>query len=264
VARRLPDNPTAQTLEEIEHLGDRIVEAVSNNPRPILLVIGAILLAAAVWGGWSQMRGGRLQEAASALDQARIEYAEAMGGSFTALEIPEPANPETARRVRSEFAERYAQIAAEHAGTPTAALALLEAGNLRAQLGEPEAALESWRTAAAAAEGPLRALVLERIGQAEEDAGRFAEAAASYERAGGIQDYPLRYQALGAAARSYAEAGQTDQALALYKRIQAESPETRLAPHVAARLRELEAAATLSGSVSGSVSGSGPQPAQTP
>jgi tetratricopeptide (TPR) repeat protein len=245
VARRLPDNPTAQTLEEIEHLGDRIVEAVSNNPRPLLLTIGGILLAAAIWGGWSQLEGGRLADAASALGQARMDYAEAMGGNFTALEIPEPANPETARRVRTQYAERYAAIAEDHAGTPTAALALLEAGNLRAELGEPEVALETWRSAAATASGPVRALIYERIGHAEEDAGRFTAAAASYARAADIQDYPLRYRALGEAARCHAEAGQPEQAIALYKRIQAESPETRLAPHLAARLRELEASASL-------------------
>lgn len=245
MARRLPDNPTAQTLEEIEHLGDRIVESVSNNPLPVLLAIGVILLVAALWGGWSQMQGSRIEEAAGALDQARMDYAEAMGGDFTALEIPEPANPETASRVRTEYAERYVAIAEDHAGTPTAPLALLEAGNLRAQLGEPEAALELWRSAAAAASGPLRALVYERIGHAEEDAGRLDAAAASYAQAGEIQDYPLRYRALGEAARCHAEAGEPDQAIALYKRIQAESPETHLAPHLASRLRELEAAASL-------------------
>lgn len=253
MARRLPDNPTAQTLEEIEHLGDRIVEAVSNNPRPLLLTIGAILLVAAIWGGSSQLSGSRLARAASDLDQARMDYAKAMGGDFTALEIPEPANPETARQVRTRFAERYGAIAEDHAGTPTAALALLEAGSLRAELGELETALETWRSAAAAAAGSLRALVYQRIGQAEEDAGRFAAAAISYAAAGEIQDYPLRYPALGHAARCHAEAGQPEQAITLYRRIQAESPETRLAPHVAARLREMEAAATY-----------GAAPAETP
>lgn len=244
MARRHSDKSTAHTLEEIEQFGDRMVEFVSNNPRPVLLVLGLILLVAAVWGGWTQLRTSRYDKAAAALDQAQMDYAEAMGGHFTDLDIPEPANPETARKVRTQFAERYVKIAQEHPGTPTAPLALLDAGSLRAKLGEPEKALETWREAAAVAHGPLKALIYERIAATQESAGHFAEAAASYARAGEVHEYPLRYEALGEAARCYAEAGQPDQAIALFKRIQTESPETRLAPPLAARLRELEAAAT--------------------
>jgi tetratricopeptide (TPR) repeat protein len=108
-------------------------------------------------------------------------------------------------------------------------------------MGEPDAAIEVWRSAGAEAQGPLKALLLQRIAHVEEGAGRFAEAAEAYLQVGEIPDYPLRYEALGDAARCFAEAGDAERAIALHKRIGAESPETKLAPHLAARLRELEA-----------------------
>ena len=241
MARRLPDTPTAHTLEEIEHFGDRVVEAVSNNPRPVILVLLAIVLAAGTYGGLSQYRSSRTAQAVEALEAARTGYVEAMGGGPSSPQVPEPANPEIARSVRSEYAGRYEQVASDHAGTASASLALLEAGELRRQLGEIEAAQETWRRAAAGADGSLRGMISERIAQLDEEAGRFAAAAAAYAQAAEIPGYPRRYQAMAEAARCWAEAGDAAQAVALHKRIQAESPETRLAPHVAARLRELEA-----------------------
>jgi hypothetical protein len=241
VARRLPDAPTAHTLEEIQHFGDRVVEAVSNTPRPVILVLTAIVLAAATYGGLNQYRGSRTSEAVAALEEVRTSYLEAMGGGPGSVQVPEPANPETARSVRNEYAGRYEQVASDHAGTASASLALLEAGQLRRELGDIEAAQETWRRAAAAADGWLRAMAYERVAQADEEAGRFGAAAAAYTQAADISGYPRRYQAMAKAARCWADAGDASQAVALYKRIQAESPETRLAPHVSARLRELEA-----------------------
>ena len=54
-------------------------------------------------------------------------------------------------------------------------------------------------------------------------------------------DFPLRDDALADAARCWAEAGKPDQALAIYQRLKTESPDLQLAPHVEARLEELEA-----------------------
>lgn len=241
MAQRRHDNPTAATLEEIEHLGDRVVGWVGRNPRPVLAALAAILLVAGTWGGVAQYRRSRAAQATTALEDTRSAYLAAMGAAPTAGEVPEPANPETARRIRAEFARRFGGVAADHGGTPAAPLALLEAGRLQLELGEREAALAAWRQAAVTAEPALRAFLWVRIAQAEEDAGRWAEAAEGHARAGDTAAYPLRYAALGDAARCWAEAGEREKAVALYKRIRAESPQTRLPEHLAARLRELEA-----------------------
>ncbi len=240
--RSLEDNPTAHTLEEIQNFGDKVVERISANPVPVLAIIGGVLLVAAIVGGTAQYRRSAGDDATAALESARLEYIESMGGTYASPEVPEPANPETARRIRAEYAETFLAVAAEHPGTPAATLARLEAGDLRQEMGDAEAAVELWRSAAAEAAGPLKALLLQRIAHAEEAAGRFSEAGEAYVQVGEIADYPLRYEALGDAARCFAEAGDPERAVALYRRITAESPETRLTPHVAARLRELEAA----------------------
>ena len=240
--RRQPDHTAAHALEEIEHFGDRVVRAVSDNPRPVILVLLAIVLAAATYGGLSQYRSSRASQAVEALEAVRTGYLEAMGGGPGSLQVPEPANPETGRSVRSEYAGRYEQVAMDHAGTPSASLALLEDGQLRRELGEIEAAQETWRRGAASAEGSLRGVIYERIAQVDEEAGRFAAAAGVYAQAAEISGYPRRYEAMAEAARCWAEAGDAAQAVALHKRVLAESPETRLPPYAAARLRELEAA----------------------
>ena len=241
MAQRRHDNPTADALEEIEHLGDRMVAWVGRHPRPVLAVLAAILLVAGTWGGVTQYRKSRAAGATEALEDTRTAYLAAMGVGPTALEVPEPANPETARRIRSEFARRFAVVAADYGGTQAAPLALLEAGRLQLELGDREAALAAWQQAATSADPTLRALVWVHVAQAEEEAGRWVEAAEGYARAGDVTAYPLRYAALADAARCFAEAGEPEKAVALHKRIRAESPQTRLPEHVAARLRELEA-----------------------
>jgi len=85
-------------------------------------------------------------------------------------------------------------------------------------------------------------VIYERIAQVDEEAGRFGPAAGAYLQAAEISEYPRRYEAMAEAARCWAEAGDAAQAVALHKRVLAESQETRLPPHAAARLRELEAA----------------------
>jgi len=243
VARR-SHNPAADTLEEIQGFGDRIVESVSSNPIPLIAVLGTILLGAAGYGGWTAYRAHHQGEATEALEEVRRSYLEAMGAGSGYLEIPEPANPELARSVRQEHAERFEAVAREHAGTPAEALAWLEAGDRHLERGAPEAALEAWDRARGAAEDrpALRGLVLQRIAQLHEEAGRWEEAAAAHERAGEIPGFPPRYQALADAGRCYAEAGQPAKAVAVYERVRAEAPDAEIPEHIASRLRELAAA----------------------
>jgi len=243
VARKT-HNAASEALEDIQGLGDRIVESVSSNPVPLLAVLGAILLGAAGYGGWTQYRDHQHGEATRALEEVRSDYLEAMGVGSGYLEIPEPDDPERAREVRQEHAERFEAVAGEHAGTPAEALAWLEAGALHQEAGSSEAAFEAWDRGLAAAgdRAALRGLIHQRVAEAQEEAGRWAEAAAAYERAGEIPEFPLRYAALAHAGRCYAEAGDAEKAVALYKRIRAEAPNAQLPEHVTTRLRELAAA----------------------
>ena len=233
----------ADTLEEIESAGERLLAWVGANPILVMSVAAAILLSAAGLGGYRALRHAAAVEASAALEKVRIDYTVAMGGAPGDVLVPEPANPETARAVRREFVDRFAALGLEYGGTGAGALASLDAGSLYLDLGAPDQALETWQAAAEAVaeRSALRGVLLNRIAQLYEQDEKFAEAAQIYEDAAAIGDYPLRDLALGHAARTWVAAAQPERALAAYDRLQANSPDTRLPAHVAALLEELSA-----------------------
>jgi predicted negative regulator of RcsB-dependent stress response len=217
---------TADVFDEFESSAERLADWIRRHA--IALSVTLVVVIGAVWGvqAWRQHLEDQESAAAAALAEVRGEYLIAMGGQPGSLEPPELANPEAARKIRSEFAERFRQVAADHTGCVSATLATLQALELEADVAGPEATLAGLETALAAApDSPtLRASVLQRLAQVLEAQGRFAEAAARYESAGAIVAFPLHAFSLAEAARCYADAGEPQKALALYDRIQAESP----------------------------------------
>ena len=242
MAQHRKDEP-ADTLEEIESIGERLAQWVGANPAIVLGVAGAILLAAGSYGGYRAWSHSQANSGSAALAAVRSEFVAAMGGKASDVEVPEPANPETAKAVRTEYADKYLAVAKEWSVSPTGALALVEAGQIFAKLGDADRALETFQQAAAEApkDSPIRGVIESRLGHLLETKGDFEAAAKAHEAAGAIRDFPLRDDALADAARCWAEAGKPDQALAIYQRLKTESPDLQLAPHVEARLEELEA-----------------------
>ena len=239
--QRQPES-AAETLDAIESFGDRIARRVGENPMPILGTAVGILVIAAIFGLTRDFTMAQSSESAAALARVLSEYRTSMGASAGAIEVPEPANPETARRIRTETITALGEVAGEHEGSAAAALALLEAGKLYQQLGDNAAATEQFEQGLAEIEPghPIRGFLEMRLGSVYEAEGRWADAAAAYEKAANVPGNPLRYDALADAARSYSQAGDADQARAAYDLIQAEAPEYRLAPYVEARLAELD------------------------
>jgi len=217
VAQRTKDQP-ADTLEELESLGERMAQWVGANPILVLGIAALVLALAAGVGGYRAYAHSRVDRASAALAALHTDYVTAMGGKATDTEVPEPANPETAKTLRTEFAGRYEQLGEEWSGTPTGSLALLEAGELREKLGDGAKALELWLSAAqsAAADSPVLGVIQSRIGFFEEDRSGFV------------------------CARTWAEAGKPEQALALYRRLKSEAPEFQIAPYIEARMAEIE------------------------
>jgi tetratricopeptide (TPR) repeat protein len=248
------DEP-ADRLEELESLGERLMQWVGANPVIVLTTAGLILLLAAGVGGWRAYEHSRADKASAALAKLQGDFVTAMGGKPTDVEVPEPANPETARTVRTDFADRFLALAEDWRGTATGALALLQAGQLYEQLGNRERALELWSQAAAntPSDSPALGVIQSRIGHLQEDRGDFDAAARAHEAAAAVPGFPLYADALADAARCWAEAGKPTEALAAYQRLKTDSPEHPLAPHVEARLAELEA-----------VHGAGPAPTTAP
>lgn len=240
---RKPES-AAETLDQLESVGDRLAAWVGDNPYIILSVLAGILVIAGIIGAVVSSSRSEQDDASAALAEAQAEYRLAMGATEADLEIPEPANPETARRVRTRYIERFDAVADEYSGTPVAALAAMQVATLREALGEYESAIERLELALPGIDPtlPLSALLLQQLGGLYEARGDWAEAGSAYERAGGVAHYPLRFDALADAARCYAEAGDIDKAIATFDRIEAESPEARVPEHISIRLRELRAA----------------------
>jgi len=236
-----PDSTQAtETLHEIESIFDRLAHWTSENPALMLASTAAVLLGAAALGGFSAWNARHEAKASAEVASIQADYQRAMGAKPGQLEIPEPANAEAAAKTRREYATRLIEAADRLAGTRAAVSARLEAGTLEAELGDRDAALATWRTAADAAprRSALEALVRTRLAAGLESAGDSVGAAEAYLAAGQVEEFPGRVLALGDAARCFADAGQDQRALALFAGL-SDADKTKLPVYVTARLTEL-------------------------
>lgn len=242
MARR-HQSAAAETLEELESAADRLGEWLQENLWIVLATI-AVLLGIAGAGAWIvSSRHSAQEEASAALAKVRGEYLSAMGAGPGALEVPELANPEAAARIRSEYEERFGEVAASHPGTVAGTLAALEAAKLETQGGDLEGARKRLEKALEDAPGDpaLRGMVLQQLAQDLEDAGRWQDAARRHLEAANLPGYPLHGWALADAARTTLQAGDAKGALELYDRLEVEDPELRLPDEQRAEVRELRA-----------------------
>jgi tetratricopeptide (TPR) repeat protein len=224
----------------MEASGDRIAEWASRNAVLILGAIAAVLVVAGGVGLYAQHGQDKRDEAADALALATSRYRQAMGADPVGGPVPEPANAELAEETRSEYVERFMEVARSHAGTVPAALAWLEAGHLQVQLGRLEAAAESFgRVREEAAGTPIAAMGAMRLAGLAEDRGDPKTAAEAYEAAAAIDGYPLRASALSDAARCWVDAGDPQRAIAAFQRLENEFPDEPVSPPVQALIAEL-------------------------
>lgn len=239
MARKQP-NRTAETLREIEETGDRVASWAAEHAALILGSIAAVLILAAAVGLYLQHSSSSQDAAADALALANSQYRQAMGADPAGGSIPEPANPELAERTRAEFAARYSEIARRHPGTPTSALAWLDAGQIQAELGQTEEARKSFEAArSASGKRAIGALASIRLAGLAEDRGESAAAARAFEAAAAVNAYPLRAAALADAARCWVAAGESDRALAAFQRLESEYPDELVAPQIESLIAEL-------------------------
>lgn len=242
MARKKTPNPTVETLRDLEESGDRVAQWASENVAQILAAIAAVLVLAAGGGLYVQSQENARDGAADALALATSQYRVAMGADPVGGPIPEPANPELGETTRTEYVERFASVAQEHSGTVSGAVAWLEAGHLQTELGQLEAAAESFGHARDEAKGSaIESLGSIRLAALAEGRGDSATAAQSYEAAASVEAYPLRSVALADAARCWAAAGETAKALAAFARIESDFPDDTIAPQISALIRELRA-----------------------
>ncbi len=241
-SKRKPDS-AAETLDQLESLGDRLGNWIVENAVWIAGAAALVLVSAGAYGFVNSRQSDVRQEASAALAKTEGSYLRAMGGSADSLQIEEPANPETGRRVQEAYAKRYSEVADEFPGTVEAAIAALESGVLQFSLGRSEEATGTWQAAldATSDHGAIRGLLFQRMAGAQEAQGRWTEAAAAHEAASEIEDYPIRYLAMAEAARCYLEAGDAGKALEVFDRLESEGASQQIAPHIRARLDEVRA-----------------------
>ena len=245
VASKHSNHPeTSEPLAEILSRGEKAMDWIGENAVPVLSVVAVLLLLAGGYGFYQNSRATAEGDAANALAKARDSYLVAMGASPGAIEVPELANPAAGAAIRSEYQERFQEVAEEHAGTAAAALARLEEGKLAADGGDDAKALEIWRAAVLErpAGDPFTGALQLKIAQTLEADSDWVGAAEAFASAGNIDAYPFRHWALAEAARCFLMADQPEAALELQQRLQAEAPDLVLPDHLRSRLRELAVA----------------------
>lgn len=241
-SRRQPESASA-ALDELQGFGDRLAEWAADNAA---LLVGAALAILVLVGAIGLLRSNAEStalERAQTLARIEDDFRAAMGADPSAIDVPEPANPATARAAREEALSEFRALAEDAQGTVPGSIAGLRAGELQAELGDAEAALGTWRAALQGldTDSPLRGFLLAKIAGQLEDAGRPGEAAAAWAEVAALPGYPLRAPALANAARTYAQAGETEAALQAFEQLQTGAPDYRIPPHVQARLAELRA-----------------------
>ena len=244
MAEKTKSHAATDALEELESGFERLTRWVAEHPVPVIAAIAILLASVGAWEFVRSRAERREIEASNAFDDAQSAYLAAMGAEPGAIDVPALANPDAAKRIRAEYAEKYRSIAQAHPGTLPAALAWLEVADLLEADQDADAILESLQKSLAEQPGNprLTGLVHQRIAQLYEDRGQLAEAAAEHEAAGALPDFPLRWFALADAARCYAQAGDRVRALALLERVESEAKEGFSLPApLRSLLRELRA-----------------------
>ena len=243
MAKRPDSKQATETLEEVNSAFDRAAEWVTENPPIVLGVLGTILGIAAIIGVVQTVDTQATNESSEAVSAIEIAYRNAMGARPGDLEVPEPANPETARGVRADYAEQLLTAGAEHDGTQAAVNARILAGVLLEENGDLGAAVAAWQLAAdEAPAGPLQGLAHLRHAQGLEKQDEWLAAAEAYEKAGANEAFPGRYLALAQSARAWARAGDEAKALEVFASLEAaEAPDGAVPAHLRSQLEEMKA-----------------------
>lgn len=243
MAKRKDSRAARETLEEIDSALDRVEAWVSDHPPLVIAIIAGILAVSASFGGYQAYTHHRAARAATAVSSVQQAYLKAMGAPPGSFQVVEPANPETGRTIRKEYAKRFLDAAKAWGGTTAAVRARMQEAQLLEEAGDGAGAVKAWQGAVdAASRGSLlRALALVQLAQGLDQQGQAAQAAAAWQKAGEVKDYPGAALAMAQAARAFADAGDPSKAIQAFKRAQKLAGSTvPLPPYLVARLRQLE------------------------
>jgi tetratricopeptide (TPR) repeat protein len=239
-------------------------EWVSENAQATLLVLGGVIVVAGAIAGVYEWNVSKEESAQAALAQVNLELDRAFSPG------QEPANPETARKLRETALADFDEVARDHQGTFGATLAALRAGEMEIELQRFPAAEERLAKIGESDTDPLlRAIALRLRGYALERLGRTEEAATAYAAAASISDYPGRTGTYLQAGDAYARVDLIQKAVETYEKLAAIDPVFAEQAGVVDRLEALRA--QLAGAPAKAAAGAAaapanavPAPPQTP
>lgn len=239
-----PTPPEHDVLDDLNSYADHLRDWIAAHPGPVIAAGVAILgIAAAASGAhwWVSKRADRASAAIAAVER---DYRTAMGAQPGAVEVPEPANPETARNTRMEYGEKLLAVAREHGGA-AARIGSLSAADLFARAGASDRAAEAVDAAlqGIASDDPVRGLALRRRASILEAGGKYADAASAYLEAAEVPGFALRTWSRADAARCLVDAGDRPRAIEIARALESEPDAAALPPHLGALLAGLRASA---------------------
>jgi tetratricopeptide (TPR) repeat protein len=224
--------------DEFVEVGGTIVDWVIEHGKPIGIGLGAVLGILLIWGIVEKVDSGNRLDAAEALYLAAKDLPGAAGPVAPGAAVPEGSGDRLQKLDGAVVA--LDAVAKDHAGTPQAALASLEAGSALFREGRYEDALTRF-DAAVAGKGPAAEYARNSRAYALESLGRVDEAATAFDAVRKTSKGGAREQATLDLARVYEASGKTDQARSLYEEFEAEFPESALLADAQARAAAIAA-----------------------
>jgi tetratricopeptide (TPR) repeat protein len=221
--------PKDSPLERFEARAQVVFDWIGEHPRQVLAGIGGAVLAGLLVTGVYEWIDRSENAAQEALAKVERRFAEELGGDPRLAILPEPANPDQARRAREQALAGAAEMEVDLGQLDAAEARLAE---LDQQLGESD---------------PLRAIALRLTAYARQLEGQHVEAGAAYREGAEIETYPDSSSLWLAAAQSFERGGDTDRAMLAYQEVLASDPELGEREGVLGRMELLEQTRVLAG-----------------
>ena len=186
--------PTEAPLKGFEARLQVAFEWISAHPREVLGTLITLLIAGAVVAAVYEWRGRQEEAASQALARAERVFAERMGGDPSRALVSEPANSDQARATRAEALPLFEEVAAKHAASRAAEMALLRAAEIEIDLGETEAAQARLEALIGelGEDDALRGIALRLLAHAQTLRGDYRAAADSLAAGAEVESYPDR------------------------------------------------------------------------
>ncbi|HTO68425.1 MAG TPA: tetratricopeptide repeat protein [Myxococcota bacterium] len=244
--------PHGDTQTPLEGFEARLQDAfawANEHGREITAGLLIALLVGAIAAGVFEWRSQRREAAETEFAEIGTRFASAMGSTADDYYVQEPANAEQAKKAREAALAEFDAFAAQHAGTPLAALAGIKAAELEVDLGQLDAADTRLQKLAESLDpnDPRRAIALRLRGYALDQKGQTLAAGEAYEAAARVESYAARALVWISAGDAYARANEPARAIASYREAIAESPDlaqgARLVDRMAIQQAKLDAAA---------------------